>query len=255
MTDRIHELWDELADFDTSRADEALDHLLEALCRLVHGQNASWIGAVRMPDIVLGDPVHGWRVRCFRILHPGTALIDSTKAQIRNLERGSADETTIRNVALAGSFRANRVEDLVPGWLDSDYCKRYFKTAGRADAIWIGMPINDDAESYFGIFRDEAHPRFTAQERDLAGSALRGLKWFCRRQMLSHGLTMANAPLTPTEREILGGLLSGQSEKQIAAALGRNFHTTHEHVASIFRKFDVKNRAALMAIWLGKTNP
>lgn len=251
-TDRIHELWDELADFDAARADDALDHLLASLCRLVDAQNAMWIGAVRLPDIVPGDPVHGWRVRCFRHLHPAAVLTDATKAQIKNLERGSVDETTVRNVALAGSFRVNRAEDLVSGWLESDHCARYFKPLGRVDVIWAGMPINNDAESYFGVFRHEGHPRFTAEECGRVGAALRGLKWFCRRQMLSHGLTMANSPLTAAEREILSGLLTGQSEKQIAAALGKSYHTTHEYVSGIFRKFDVNNRAALMALWLGK---
>lgn len=247
----IHTLWDELADFDAARADEAMDHLMDGLCRLVDAQNANWFGAVRLNDMH-GDPVHGWRVRCFRYLHPAPALTDSAKAQIKNLDRGSVDVNTIRNANLAGSFRVNRAEDLTPGWLESDYSERYFKAAGRADAIWAGIPVNDDAESYFGIFRDAGYPRFTPEERDIVGYALRGLKWFCRRQMLSHGLMVASSPLTATEREVLGGLLSGQLEKQIAGTLDQSYHTTHEYVTGIFRKFGVNNRAALMALWLGK---
>lgn len=37
-----------------------------------------------------------------------------------------------------------------------------------------------------------------------------------------------------------------------AAAQGQSFHTTREYVSSIFRKFGVNNRAALMALWLGR---
>ncbi len=55
-----------------------------------------------------------------------------------------------------------------------------------------------------------------------------------------------------TEREVLGGLLGGLSEKQIAAARHQSPHTTHEYVTNIYRKFGISNRAALMSIWLGK---
>lgn len=250
--DFIHTLWDELADFDAARFDGALEHLMEGICQLVDAQNVNWFGAVRMADILSGDPVHGWRPRCVQFLHPSAQIDASVKEQTRNLELGSVDETTILNVALAGTFRANRAIDLAPGWLESDYYRRYYKPFGLNDVIWAGVPVNDDAECYFGVFRDNAHPHFTPQERDLVACALRGLKWFCRRQMLSHGLTVATLPLTATEREVLGGLLSGLSEKQIAAVRQQSPHTTHEYVTNIYRKFGTSNRAALMAIWLGK---
>lgn len=252
-SDRIHALWDELADFDAARADDALDHLLAGLCRFADAQNANWIGAVRMADILPGDPVHGWRPRFVHFLRPSAAIDASVKEQTKNLEQGSVDETTIRNVALAGTFRANRVIDLAPGWFESDYCRRYFTAFGHTDVIWAGVPVNADAECYFGIFRDGDHPRFTPEERDLVGYVLRGLKWFYRRQMLSRGLMVANSPLTAVERQVLGGLLTGLVEKQIAATQGQSHHTTHEYVSNIYRKFGVGNRAALMALWLGKT--
>jgi DNA-binding CsgD family transcriptional regulator len=251
--DRIHSLWDELADFGAAQADAALDHLLAGLCGFVDAQNATWIGAVRMADIVPGDPARGWRPRVVRQLRPSPQVMAATKEQIKMLEQGSVDETTIRNVSLAGRFRVNRLADLVsPAWFDSAYYHVYYLGVGNADGIWAGIPINEDAECYFGVFRDGDRPRFTPEERDLVAYALRGLKWFHRRQMLGHGLTVANAPLTAAEREVLGGLLGGLSEKQIAAARRQSPHTTHEYVTSIYRKFGVGNRAALMALWLGR---
>lgn len=257
MTDKdsqdfIHALWDELADFDAASFDGALAHLLAGICQLVDAQNANWFGAVRMTDILPSDPVHGWRPRCAQFLHTSAQIDASVKEQTRNLELGNVDESVIVNVSQAGTFRANRATDLVPGWLESNYCLRYFKRFGLCDVIWAGVPVNDDAECYFGVFRDDAHPCFTPAERDLVARALRGLKWFCRRQLLSHGLTVANAPLTTSERDVLGDLLGGLSEKQIAAARQQSPHTTHEYVTNIYRKFGIRNRAALMALWLGK---
>lgn len=249
---RIHALWDELADFDAARADAALDHLMASLCQFVDAQNANWIGSVRMADVLAGDPVHGWRPRVVHFLHPSAQIEGSVKEQAKNLEQGSVDQSTIVNVAQAGTFRTNRAVDLVPGWLESDYYHRYFKAFGLKDVIWAGLPVNEDAECYFGVFRDDAHPHFTPAERDFVGNALRGLKWFYRRQMLSRGLMVATSPLTATEREVLGGLLSGLSEKQIASARNQSPHTTHEYVSNIYRKFGVGNRSTLMSLWLGK---
>lgn len=253
QAERIHLLWDELADFDAARTDAALDHLLATLCELVNAQNANWFGAVRMTDILPGDPVHGWRPRCVHFLHPSAPLDVSAKEQTKNLEQGSVDETAIRNVSFAGTFRANRIVDLVSEeWFQSDYYRCHFQAFGQADIIWAGVPVNKDAECYLGIFRNVPHPRFSAEERDTIAYTLRSLKWFLRQQLLARGLLVASSPLTPLERGVLQGLLTGQSEKQIAVALNKSYHTTHEYVSSIFRKFGVNNRAALMALWLGK---
>jgi DNA-binding CsgD family transcriptional regulator len=249
----IYRLWDELADFEAASGDEAIAHLLASLCALVDAQNANWIGAVRMPDLIPGDPAHGWRPRTIRYLKPSRPIDEKTQEQVKRLEQGSIDETTLRNIALAGRFRINRLRDLVPeSWFDTDYYRIYYLGVDHADAIWAGISVNEDAECYFGIFRDGAHPRFSVEDRETVAYALRGLKWFHRQQLLGHGLLVASAPLTPTERGVLQGLLTGQSEKQIAAELGRSYYTTHEYVANIYRKFGVNNRAALMAVWLGR---
>nr|WP_246500099.1 helix-turn-helix transcriptional regulator [Azospirillum soli] len=80
---------------------------------------------------------------------------------------------------------------------------------------------------------------------------LRGIKWFHRQVLLSHGLLVAASPLTAAERKVLHLFLTGLPEKLIAERLGRSQHTIHDTVASIYRKFGVSSRSALMAIWLG----
>ncbi|HZW24445.1 MAG TPA: helix-turn-helix transcriptional regulator [Gallionella sp.] len=253
-TEFIHRLWDELADFDAARSDEALDHLLSALCHLVDAQNANWIGAVRMGNILPGDPVGGWRPRYIDYLHPLRQVVEKTEEQVRMLEAGVIDITTVKNVSFAGRFRCNLLADLVPPeWFDSDYYHTFYLNSGHADAIWAGCPVNEDAEVYFGIFRDAAHSRFSVADRDAVAYALRGIKWFHRQLMLSHGVLVAATMLTPAERTVLHLLLTGLAEKQIAVELGRSYHTTHEYVSSIYRKYGVNNRASLMALWLGQS--
>jgi len=251
--DFIHTLWDELADFDAAHADEALTCLMERLCTLVGAWNVTWLGSVRMDTSFPGDPVKGWRAPLVRFLHPSVQLDDVVREQIDQLEEGIVDVTTIRNAEGAGVFRANRLRDLVDEeWFDSPYYRAYYQAVGNSDAIWVIFPINEDAESWFGIFRSLESPPFTETERDVIAYALRGIKWFHRQLMLSHGLLVAVTTLTPAERRVLHLLLTGLPEKQIAVEIERSYHTVHQYVITIFRKFGVNNRAALMALWLGQ---
>jgi DNA-binding CsgD family transcriptional regulator len=250
--DFIHTLWDELADFDAAHSDEALEHLMGRLCTLAGAWNALWMGAVRLDGTFPGDPVKGWRPGFIRYLYPAPAL-DDAAVEHKKLDQGVVDITTIRNVDGAGAFRANRLRDLVdPAWFESPYYQTQYLDRGTADSIWVAFPVNKDAESWFGVHRAPGRPSFTEAERDVIAYALRGIKWFHRQLMLSNGLLVAAAPLTPAERRVLHLLLTGLSEKLIAAELGRSYHTTHEYITAIFRKFGVSNRASLMSLWLGQ---
>ncbi len=251
--EQIHALWDRLADFDATQIDAALNHLLESLCVLVGAKNAEWFGAVRLPDSLPQDPVHGWRPPVVHFLHADKKLQASVKEQARLLELGVANEVLVRLVATSGRFRASRLSDLAPpGWFDSAFYREHYLDCGREDAIYVAFPINSDTESYVGLFRAVGQPRFTARDRDVAAYALRGIKWLHRQLLLSHGLFIAGTGLTPVERSVLKHLLTGLTEKQIAAELGHSHHTTHEYVSTIYRKFGVGNRATLMALWLGR---
>jgi DNA-binding CsgD family transcriptional regulator len=251
--ERIHTIWDTLADFDAAKVDEALVYLQTRLCELVDAHNADWIGAVRMVAAPSGDPVGGWRPPVVSVLRNNDKFNASVKEQRKNLERGIVNDVVIRIVGMSGNFRARRLCDVMPGeWFDTPFYQDYYLGCGHLDAVYVAFPVNEDAESYFGLFRAVGQSPFTAEERDTLAYALRGIKWFHRQLLLSHGLLVASTPLTPVERRVLQGLLTGLTEKEIAVAQGQSYHTTHEYVVAIFRKFGVSNRAALMALWLGK---
>lgn len=254
--EQIHTLWDDLADFEAAETDAALEFLMTALCKLVDAQNVGWIGTVRLDSTFVGDPVQGWRVRHVRFLHNCFALPsdEAIKEQIRNLEQGGkVDESSIHNVVMAGTYRVNRLRDIVsPEWFDSSYYRHYYLGSGRSDAIWAIFPVNRDAESYFGIYRGLDRAPFTTEERDVVAYTLRGLKWFHRRILLSHGLLIASAPLSQAERKVMHLLLTGMSEKEVAQQLGLAVSTTHQYVTSLFRKFNVRSRAALTSLWLNR---
>jgi len=254
VRERIHAIWDALADFDAARIDGALAFLQNSLCELVDAQNTDWIGVVRLDVALSCDPIYGWRPPVIRVLRHNEKYMASLKEQTRNLGHGIVNDVITRIVGMSGSFRACRLCDVMSAeWFDTPYYRNYYLSCGHRDAVYAAFPVNEDAESWFGLFRDIGQPPFTAEERDTLAYALRGIKWFHRQLLLSHGLLVASTPLTPVERQVLQGLMTGLPEKEIAAAQGQSFHTTHEYVRSIFRKFGVNNRAALMALWLGRT--
>jgi len=45
-------------------------------------------------------------------------------------------------------------------------------------------------------------------------------------------------------------LQAGRTEREIGAALGLTWRTTHQYAAAIFKKFGVRGRLGLMAYWL-----
>lgn len=122
---------------------------------------------------------------------------------------------------------------------------------GITDRLFVVMPVNEDVESYFMFDRLRGQPDFTPQDLEIASYALRSLGWLNRQIHLSYGQLMADAPLTPTERGVLKHMLAGSAEKNIAEAMGQSPHTTHQYVKTLFRKFNVRSRAELTALWLG----
>jgi DNA-binding CsgD family transcriptional regulator len=249
--ERIHRLWDEVAGFEAAQSDAAMLHLLRQIAGIVDAQNAYWMGAVRMTDDER-DPFLGWRPRIIRYLHDLPNDETFTKDRLKTINRGGADEATVAHARMAGAYRATRLRDLVsPDWFKSDTYAGY---VGRNvhDSLVAVAPVNASAEGYYGFLRMRPDDPFTEAQRDIALYALRGLTWFHRQLMLSHGLLVASAPLSPTDRKVLGALLSDRSEKLIAADLGVSPSTLHTYVRDVLRKFGVSGRTGLVSLWLGR---
>lgn len=251
--DRIHTLWDELAAFEAAQSDVALIHLLSSVAGLVGAENAYWFGAVRMADAD-GDPLLGWRPRGIRYLNPLPDDTTFTRERIRSIDRGAIDESTVAQVRLAGTYRANRLCDLVSvEWFKGDTYQGYLGR-GVHDSLSVGAPVSTMAEGYYGFLRMRADDPFTEADRHVALYAMRGLTWFHRQVLLAHGLLVARSPLSPIERRVFALLLTEQSEKSIAMSLGVSPSSLHTYVRDVVRKFGVSGRKGLIALWLGRQN-
>lgn len=251
--DKIHALWDELADFHAAEADSAIMHMLSSLCSIFNAQNACWAVVVRLPSTTSKDLLNGWRPRLTRLLHQPPIVVDSIQEQVDKLWLPEVDISSIIGAAGEEPFLTRLLFEALPSeWFEGDYYRRHYLDVGHADHMSVRCALSKDVRIHILIYRDLISPRFTADDKEPFALALRGLKWFHRQQLLSHGLLIAESPLTPTEHKVLLGVLAGQTEKLIAASLQQSSNTTHAHIKAIYRKFGVKNRGMLTALWLGK---
>jgi DNA-binding CsgD family transcriptional regulator len=252
--ERVFRLWDELAAFPSAEIDLAWRHLANTIAGWIAADTAFWVGTVRFlhGDYAVRDVLRGWRIKVVTFLHPPTK--EQQLAAQRALGNRQQDPglTTIAAVRGSGVFRVHRLHD---GFVDLNelretaYYRAHYVALGWNDQLWVASPINPETEAYF-VFNRRGSALFSEADAELAGFALRGLSWFHRQMFYSHGLLVAQEPLTPMQREVLQFLLSDRTEKEIASELGQSFHTTHTHVKDIFRKYGVKSRAGLMAVWL-----
>ncbi|WP_247405094.1 helix-turn-helix transcriptional regulator [Bradyrhizobium sp. 176] len=177
----------------------------------------------------------------------------SVQKQYDTLWSDDVDLSQILSMSGDEPFRVRLLfETLPPEWFKGKHYRRHYLDVGFADSISVRIALNDDLRIRLFVFRDAQQPRFTAQDGQRLGFVMRALRWFHRQQLLSHGLLIANAPLTPAERRVLLGLLAGDTERQIAQKLEQSPNTTHFYVKSIYAKFAVRSRQSLAALWLGR---
>lgn len=251
--DAIHCLWDNVADFPVARTDEAAVCFMEGVSKLVGAGNAFWLGALRMNSTTPADPLRGWRPRANRYLYPSSIHAEAYRAQVAKMHRGEANHANNLAVRDAGVFRSFRMRQELPSaWFREEFYQTYRASRGFHDECYVIFPLHEDCESYFCFLRVESRKNFTAKEEAIAAYAVRGIKWFHRQLVLSHGVLLAEGPLSPAQREIVRLLLTGMGEKEIALEVNKPVNTTHKYITEIFRKFGVNSRASLMSMWLGQ---
>lgn len=251
----VFQLWDELAAFPSAEIDRAWRHLAETLAAWVGADTGYWVGTVRLlhGERAARDVLYGWRIKVVTFLHPPSEAEQLAADHVLNPQPKEPGLSTMAAVRGSGVFRVHRLHD---GFVDLEelrktaYYQTHYVAIGVKDQLWVASPISPETEAYVVFERRQTAALFSEADAELAGFALRGLSWFHRQMFYSHGLLVAQEPLTPTQRDVLQLLLSDKTEKEIATEMGQSFHTTHTHVKEIFRKYNVTSRAGLMAVWL-----
>jgi DNA-binding CsgD family transcriptional regulator len=252
--EKSHRLWDELADFAAARTDDALRHLMRTMTGWLDARDLVWVGAARMMRGARAsqDPQQGWRGMAVQHFYLAPEILAHSQQAAREQDNAPA-LTTIAVAAAMGRPRVHRLRD---GFVDfaafrkTAHYRVGYEQQGLTDRMWVAVPVNADAESFLLVDRYHAKRFFTARDAEWVAYTMRGLKWFHRELMLSHGLLVAGRPLTVTERRVLHLLLTDHTEAEIAAQIGHSPHTTHSYVKEILRKYGVRGRTGLMALWL-----
>lgn len=255
--EQIHRIWDHLAELPESQlSTRGLYFLLESISELIDAHHGYWISAFRLSNLdVESDMMFGWR--------PGPAVYynekPSDKAIYRNnmkeIQAGKCQvsESVLNLIRGAGRFRATLLRDLVsPDFFTSSHYRIFYEARNITDSLFVVVPVNTDTEVYFCFFRSSGQKPFEQAQLRTAADTLRCLSWLHKKVLLGQGLVIGQKALTPTEKKVLEQLLTDATEKQIAEHLGQKVDTTHKHIGNIYRKFNVKSRAALMSIWLGQ---
>ncbi len=223
----IHTLWDELARYPATQADEACRHLLRTVSDWIGATHAAWLGSVRVLDGADSetDPLFGWRVKSIQFEPPLPKIILAAARML--LARNGRDPgmTVVAMARHSGSFRVNRLHD---GFIDfeafrkTDHYAQHYRRFKVNDRLWIGCPVSPMAESFVVFDKRRPGQFFTDEQAELAATVMRGLTWLQLSLLLHHGIGLTTSPLTAMERRVLRLLLTDRTEKQIAEALNQS---------------------------------
>ncbi|NOJ92064.1 helix-turn-helix transcriptional regulator [Corallococcus coralloides] len=170
---------------------------------------------------------------------------------------GSACNPGIRSLMerppVPGAVVTARRRELVGDrdWYGAPYVEQYLRPTHLDDSVystrWSEAP---GAVRGIGIYRGRSERPFDEADRELLHlfhaecGALLGLP--------EPTEAAPGARLAPRERQTLELLLQGLGDKQIAARLGISRFTVNQYTKTLYRRFGVQSRTALLARVLGR---
>lgn len=160
-----------------------------------------------------------------------------------------------------GRLRTVRRADVIPAERWRAHPQHEFARAiGFDDEVASMVPIGEGRECLLVVSRAHGdRRRFGVRERLLLHAVQGALRSFYRR-LVEPPTDLAGRPrlaglllrLAPRHRVVLDQLLTGRSEKEIAAVLGLSPRTVHKYVEVVFDAAHVSSRAELMALFIAR---
>ncbi|MBK1829991.1 hypothetical protein JIN77_04600 [Verrucomicrobiaceae bacterium R5-34] len=158
---------------------------------------------------------------------------------------------TVTMTQNAGKTRVQLRQDVIPDDEIDDFWKtREFNVPllGIKERIHSAYTVTDRAESYFLIDRAPDQGPFDEHDRLLTYLAISGSYGLHHRLLLERGLVApATSALSPREKETFTLLFTELSQKEIAVELGVSNSTASQYINSVYRKFNVRGRNALIS--------
>jgi DNA-binding CsgD family transcriptional regulator len=130
-------------------------------------------------------------------------------------------------------------------WHESHGFREICNSAGLGECIGCYLPTDStDRSCIVKLFRDNGHPPFGPEDVQVCRIVADGLHALQARERPNDH--PKSTDLSARMKEVLQMLLSGDSEKQIAAKIGLSRNTVHHHVKAVYKRFGVNSRPELM---------
>ncbi|NTX16153.1 LuxR family transcriptional regulator [Myxococcus sp. CA056] len=223
-------------------------HLLSGVFRILGAEAGAFVlerdfrpgGHGEFTAIVL----EGWEGSALPALEALQRMGSDSNPAIRSLmERPSIPGAVIT------AMRQELVGDRT--WYDAPYVEHFLYPSGLDDSVyssrWSRLP---GVVQCIGVYRGRGRHPFDAADRELLH--LFHTEWGTL--LGAPGITGDGAygiRLSRRERQTLELLLAGLGDKQIAAQLGISRFTVNQYTKSIYRRFEVNSRVALIVRLLG----
>jgi DNA-binding CsgD family transcriptional regulator len=167
-------------------------------------------------------------------------------------ERGAVFNPAIASMHSAvltiarGQQTVRGLDELVDAraWRRCDFYQQFMRPAGIDHGLYSALRVNDSTADVLACWRETKDRPFDEEERSEIDLLFLEFGHLWRRQ--SHAEPWPG-PLAPRYRRAFDLLLTGMSEKQIAAELGLTWSSLHSYVKALYRMLDVSSRAELMA--------
>jgi DNA-binding CsgD family transcriptional regulator len=218
-------------------------HLIAGLCRLVGAQVAAMVETEdfrpggRGPVVDMVD--HGWPSHADRMTVFGPMVVGGS----------AVDPALKRLMCKRGQVVTLRRQELVSDkiWY-SDAMVMDHRRAARIDHAIYSMRSTGTIGKIYGLClnRSWGERPFDEEDRELIRLFHEESVWLMAPSPIK-AITAAIQGLSPRERQTLESMLTGASEKEIAAGLGISPHTVHHYIKSLYRRFGVQSRPELMA--------
>jgi hypothetical protein len=149
-----------------------------------------------------------------------------------------------------GALRTRCLESVVPAseWSRSRHCNEYVRACGLDDRITSSVALSPAPAitQVIVLHRSARDGKFPERMVKLVHLFHDELRPLIGRKLALPGAADDRSRLPPQLACVLGCLLQGDAEKQIASRLGLSPHTVNRHVQRLYRRFGVHSRAELM---------
>jgi ATP/maltotriose-dependent transcriptional regulator MalT len=135
-------------------------------------------------------------------------------------------------------------------WQRSRHCGDYIEACRLSDRIASSLTLpgsGAQSEQTLVLHRDAGDGAFPDSAVYLVRLLHHELAALQRDRLTLPGSESDLARLPPRLRDVLAGLLAGESEKEIAGRLGLSAHTVNRHVQRLYQRYDVSCRSRLLA--------